>query len=76
MVYAYVFIDCSANTAEEALSSIRGIDVVREAHVVTGDFDVVAEITAGEVYDVLATVTREIRSLDGVGTTRTYIALE
>ena len=76
MVYAYVFIDCSANTAEDILSAVGGIDVVREAHVVTGDFDVVAEITAEEVYDVLAAVTREIRSLDGVGTTRTYVALE
>ena len=76
MVYAYVFIDCSANTAEDVLSSIRGVDVVDEAHIVTGDFDVVAEITAGEVYDVLAAVTREIRSLDCVGTTRTYVALE
>lgn len=76
MVYAYVFIDCSANTAEAVLSSVRGNDVVREAHVVTGDFDVVAEITAEEVFDVLAAVTREIRSLDGVGTTRTYVVLE
>lgn len=76
MVHAFVFVDCAAGTDRPVVSTIRGVEGVDEAHVVAGDFDVVAEVTAAEVHDVLGLVTREIRPLDGVGTTRTYVALE
>lgn len=76
MVHAFVFVDCAAGTDRPVVSAIREVDGVDDAHVVAGDFDVVAEVTAPEVHDVLSLVTREIRTLEGVGTTRTYVVLE
>jgi DNA-binding Lrp family transcriptional regulator len=76
MVHGFVLVDCGAGAETEVAAAIRAVDVVEEAHVVAGDFDVVVEIECEAVPDILRTVTREIRSLDGVGTTRTYVSLE
>lgn len=76
MVHAFVLLDCAAGTAQSVCAEVKEVSAVEEAHVIAGDFDVVVELTAEEVHDLLSVVTREIRSLDGVGTTRTYISLE
>lgn len=76
MTHAFVFVDCAAGTAEGVVEAIRQYESVESAHVVAGDFDVVAEVGGETVRDLLRTVTSEIRPLDGVGTTKTYVSLE
>ena len=76
MVHGYVFLDAATGAAEKLPALLDNVEVVREAHVVAGDHDVVAEVETEGVYDVLATVTEQIRPLDGVESTRTYVALE
>ncbi len=76
MVRAILMIDTAAGQSEAVASAVREVEGVTEAHVVAGDFDVAVELDADEVYDALHTVTADIRSIDGVGTTRTYICLE
>jgi DNA-binding Lrp family transcriptional regulator len=49
---------------------------VEEAHIVAGQYDIIVEVTADEVYDVMHSVATGIRDLDGVADTRTYISLE
>jgi len=55
---------------------VREVEGVTEAHIVAGEFDVMAEVTAEEVYDVLKTASTSMQELDGVTETRTYIALD
>ena len=76
MVHAFVFVDAAPGTAPKLPTLLAGVDAVTEAHVVAGDHDVVVEIEAGSVYDVLSTVTEAVRPLDGVERTRTYVSLE
>lgn len=76
MVRSYVAIDTAAGTSVPLVETIRGVDAVSEAHVVAGDFDLIAELEGETVRDVLVAVTSEIRGLDGVGTTRCYVCLE
>lgn len=76
MVHAFVFVDAAAGTAEPLVDELREIDPIQEAHVVAGNWDLVLELETEEVHDVLATVTAEVRPLDGIGTTRTYISLD
>jgi DNA-binding Lrp family transcriptional regulator len=76
MVHAFVFVDATTGAAEKLPALLDGVAAVREAHVVAGDHDVVAEVETDAVYDVLRTVTEEVRPLDGVEGTRTYVALE
>lgn len=76
MVKAILMIDTAAGQSDSVASAVREVPGVTEAHVVAGDFDVAVEIDAEEVRDLLSTVTSSIRSIEGVGTTRTYVCLE
>ncbi|WP_255169293.1 Lrp/AsnC ligand binding domain-containing protein [Natrononativus amylolyticus] len=73
MVRAFTLVTCAAGTSGDACAGLRDVDAVREAHVVAGEFDVVAELEAPTVHALLQTVTGEIRSREDVGTTRTYV---
>jgi DNA-binding Lrp family transcriptional regulator len=76
MVDAFVMVKTGAGRSEEVVEEVRGFEGVAEAHVVAGEFDIMAEVTAEEVYDVLHTASSAIQDLDGVTETRTYIALD
>lgn len=76
MVQAYVTVITGTGAAEEVANTIRDRSGVTEAHVVTGDFDVVAEIECETVQDLQRIVTDGIHEVKGVGTTRTYIQLD
>jgi DNA-binding Lrp family transcriptional regulator len=76
MVHAFIMVKTGAGRSEEMVEEIRAIDTVSEAHVVAGEFDVIAEVDADEVYDVLHTASSSIQGLDGVEDTKTYIALD
>lgn len=76
MVHAIIMIKTDAGTSEAVVSEIRSLGNVAEAHIVAGEFDVIAEVDVGEVYEVLETVSGEIQGVDSVDDTRTYISLE
>lgn len=76
MVRAYVAMITGAGVSEDATAVIRDLPGVESAHVVSGDFDVVAEIEAESVRDLQRVVTGGIHEVEGVGTTRTYIHLD
>lgn len=76
MVHAFIMVKAAAGEAEGVVEAVRSIDAVTEAHIVAGEFDVMAEVTAEEVYDVLRTASTSMQELDGVTETRTYIALD
>ena len=76
MVDAFVMLRTSAGRSEDVVAAVREVEGVTEAHIVAGEFDVMAEVTAEEVYDVLKTASTSMQELDGVTETRTYIALD
>jgi DNA-binding Lrp family transcriptional regulator len=76
MVHAFVMVKTTAGSAESLLSEVRTIDHITEAHIVAGDYDIIAEVDVEEVYDVLQTVSSNIRGFGGVPDTKTYISLE
>ena len=76
MLSAYAMIDTGEGASTELCETIRTFDCVTEAHVVAGDFDIVVELEGNEPYDLQHVLASEIRPLDGVGTTRTYVCLE
>ena len=76
MVRAYVMIKTAAGKSEALLGSISAVEGVEEAHIVAGQYDIIAEAVGEKVYDVMQSVSREIRGLEGVSDTRTYICME
>ena len=76
MVRAFVIAITASGTSEDACAAINDFEYVREAHVIAGDYDIMIEMESDEVYDLLHTVSTELQSIEGVGSTRTYIALQ
>ncbi|MFB6156362.1 MAG: Lrp/AsnC family transcriptional regulator [Haloferacaceae archaeon] len=76
MVRAFVMVKTEAGEAERLVAAIRGTEDVLEAHVVAGSYDIIAEVEADEVYEILGAAADGVRSLDGVADTRTYIAMD
>ena len=76
MVHAFIMVKTAAGRSEDVLTAVRELDRISEAHVVAGEFDVIVEAEADEVYDVLQTASSDISGMDGVADTKTYMALD
>lgn len=76
MVHAFIMVKTAAGRSEELLESVRSLDDVSEAHVVAGDFDIIAEAEADEVYDVLHAASSDISGMEGIADTKTYMAID
>jgi len=76
MVHAFIMIKTAAGKSEGLLASIRDLESVSTAHIVAGNYDIIAEVDAPEVYDVLKAVSSGIQGLEGVTDTKTYIAMD
>ncbi len=76
MVRAFIMVKTAAGHAEELVDAVLATDHVLEGHVVAGEFDIIAEVEAEEVYDVMHSAATAIRGLDNVTDTKTYICLE
>jgi DNA-binding Lrp family transcriptional regulator len=75
MVRAFIMVKTTPGESTALLDSIREREGVREAHIVAGDVDLIAEVEDEEVYDVIHGVATAIRDVEGVVDTRTYISL-
>ena len=76
MVQAFIMITADTGRAEALRETVRELGGVAEANIVAGDYDVIVEAEAEEVYDVIDVVATEVRSLEDVVDTKTYVCLE
>ena len=70
----YLFINCSSGRVWEIANEVKTIKGVKMAHVVTGNFDVVAYAEFVNMDD-LARIIEGVQSLRGVQRTHTAIAI-
>ena len=75
MVRAFVMVKAGAGEAEDVARNVREVGTVTEAHIVAGEYDVIAEVDAEEVYGVLDAVASGIQGLPGVTDTKTYVSM-
>ena len=76
MVSAFIMIKTAAGKSDDLLADVQTSAGITEAHIVAGQYDIIAEAAGSEVYDVMQSVATRVRDLDGVSDTRTYICLE
>lgn len=76
MVHAFVMVKADVGEAAAMLDRVGSIEEVTEAHVVAGDYDLIAELDAPEVYDVLRVTAEGIQGLSGILDTKTYVSME
>ncbi|OLZ41762.1 ArsR family transcriptional regulator [Natrinema saccharevitans] len=75
MVHAFIMVKTAAGKSERLLAEIGDLESITDAHIVAGNYDIIAEVDTPEVYDVLRTVSSGLQALDGVTDTKTYIAM-
>ena len=76
MVRAFILVKTSPGKATTVVEAVRGQGAVEEAHVVAGEYDIIAEFDGDEMYDVLETASSRIQGIDGVVDTRTYVSID
>lgn len=76
MVTAYIMIKANTGEADRLLQAIRTLDGIEEAHIVAGDVDIIAKVRVGSPGDVKEIAADGIQSIEGVETTRTYVAMD
>ena len=76
MVHAFVMVKADVGEAAPMLERVDTIEGVLEAHVVAGDYDLILELEAPEVYDVLQVTANEVQGLSGITDTKTYVSME
>lgn len=75
MVHAYVAVRTAAGASERIIDALRELPEVREAHIVAGKYDIIAEVTVDDVYSAIQVASSNIQNREGVLDTRTYISL-
>lgn len=76
MTDAYVNVDVDAGAASAAANEIADVDPVSAVHVVTGEYDIVAQLELNDPDDLPTVVADEIHSVTGVTDTVTHVAFE
>lgn len=76
MTDAYVNVLVDAGAVSAAAADIAAIDAVSTVHVVTGDFDIVAQVDLDDPNDLPDVVADEIHAVSGVYDTVTNVAFE
>jgi DNA-binding Lrp family transcriptional regulator len=76
MVLAYVLIKANTGEADRLKRSIGELDGVDRVSIVAGDIDLIAKVAVESPTHIKEIAADAIQTIDGVETTRTYIALE
>ena len=75
MVNAYVLITVSIGKIKEVIESVKKIEGVIEADVITGPYDAIAKIKANDLGELTKTVIQQIHYIEGVIDTTTAIVI-
>jgi DNA-binding Lrp family transcriptional regulator len=73
VVYAYVLFKVSSGTEREVCQKIVALDEVMQAHIIFGEYDVIAKISAPDLNALEDFLSQKLRSVSSVILTSTMI---
>jgi DNA-binding Lrp family transcriptional regulator len=73
MTTAFVMINTEFNAKSEILKSIKEIPQVKEAYLVYGVYDIIAQIETENLQEIKDVISMKIRRIDNVRSTLTMI---
>jgi anthranilate phosphoribosyltransferase len=76
MTDAFVHVHVDQGVARQAAKEITALDSVSAAHLVTGDYDIVAQLDLDDTDEIPDAVASEIHGVTGVLDTVTNVAFE
>ena len=71
---SYLLLECSSGKVWDVVDEIIQLDGIKMAHVVTGNFDVIAFAEFSNIDD-LTTIIQKVQSLKGVQKTQTAVSM-
>ncbi len=71
---AYILIETSVGQAREVLASLRAMENVTEANIITGIYDLIALAEAEDMVALVDLVTAQVQNIYGVERTITCVA--
>ena len=71
MIYAFVMLNVEAGSEENVLRKLRDLDIVEEAYVSYGVYDLIVKVKAETMGDLTDVVTRKIRETEQIQSTLT-----
>ncbi len=75
MTTAYVLVVTEAAAMRRVAAALREVEGISEVNEVMGPYDVVAKLEADSITEVSAVLADTIRTIDGIQTTTTLVAL-
>jgi DNA-binding Lrp family transcriptional regulator len=76
MEFVYVLIKVASGAIEKVAAKIAGFKNVKEVAIVTGAYDLIAKIEGEYITEILTTVVRGIRQVEGVVSTETLVVVK
>ena len=70
----YLLLECSSGNVWKVLADIIKIDGIKMAHVVTGNFDIIAFAEFSGIEE-LTTLIQQVQTLSGIQKTQTAVAM-
>jgi DNA-binding Lrp family transcriptional regulator len=76
MAQAFILVNTELGTEDQVLAEAKGLDVVKEAYVAYGVYDLILKIQAPSLDALKATILAQIRNLPNVRSTLSMIVAE
>lgn len=76
MAVGYVLINVTPGAELDVYNSIKKLDIVEDATLLFGDYDMLVKMTAESMSEIAAGVVEHIRSIEGVVDTKTLAGAE
>ncbi len=76
MARVYMLANVLPGKDRDIRDTLRGINGVVNADVITGQFDIVAVLEANDINEIFTRILKKIRKIRGITRTETFIAVE
>ena len=71
MATGYALISTAPNKEKNVLTKLRDLDVIQEAHLLVGEYDIITKIESDSIHNMGKVIVDDIRHIDGVIHTKT-----
>ena len=75
-IIAYLFVECASGRLKDVLETLKRVAGVRDAHIVTGNYDIIAVVEAKDLGALSDAILSKIQAIPGVYKTTTNVAVE
>jgi DNA-binding Lrp family transcriptional regulator len=76
MARVYMLVNVLPGKDRDIRNTLRGINGVVNADVVTGQYDIVAVLEAEDINEIFTRILKKVRKIKGISRTETFISVE